>query len=72
MSGTTVTEEIIELIHEGKGPGGGAASGNGDRGGDGGGNGSSGGRRTPQRAYVTGMVVALAGILMFFMAFVSA
>jgi cytochrome c oxidase subunit III len=72
MSGTTVTEEIIELIHEGKGPGGGAASGNGDGGGEGGGSGSSGGGRTPQRAYVTGMIVALAGILMFFMAFVSA
>ncbi len=73
MPQTTVTEEIIELIHEGKGPGGGAPSGNGGFGGDGGeGGGSSGGARTPQRAYVTGMVVALAGILMFFMAFVSA
>jgi len=72
MPGTTVTEEIIELIHQGKGPGGGAASGNGDGGGEGGGSGSSGGGRTPQRAYVTGMIVALAGILMFFMAFVSA
>jgi cytochrome c oxidase subunit III len=73
MPQTTVTEEIIELIHEGKGPGGGAPSGNGGFGGDGGeGAGSSGGARTPQRAYVTGMVVALAGILMFFMAFVSA
>ncbi len=68
MPQATVTEEIIELIHEGKGPGGGDVSGH-DGGGDG--RGSSGGR-TPQRAYVTGMVVALAGILMFFMAFVSA
>ena len=71
MPQTIVTEEIIELIHEGGGPGGGTPSGN--EGGDGGdGRGSSGGARTPQRAYVTGMVVALAGILMFFMAFVSA
>jgi hypothetical protein len=60
MPGTTVTEEIIELIHQGKGPGGGAASGDGDGGGEGGGSGSSGGGRTPQRAYVTGMIVALA------------
>jgi cytochrome c oxidase subunit III len=73
MPQTTVTEEIIELIDEGKGPGGGAPAGNGGPGGDGGeGGGSSGAARTPQRAYVTGMVVALAGILMFFMAFVSA
>lgn len=71
MPQTIVTEEIIELIHEGKGPGGGTPSGHdGGDGGDGGG--TSGGGRTPQRAYVTGMVVALAGILMFFMAFVSA
>lgn len=71
MPQTTVTEEIIELVYEGKGPGGGTPpGGDGGDGGDGGG--SSGGARTPQRAYVTGMVVALAGILMFFMAFVSA
>ncbi len=71
MPQTFVTEEIIELIHEGKGPGGGTPSGHdGGDGGDGGGR--SGGAGTPQRAYVTGMVVALAGILMFFMAFVSA
>ena len=39
---------------------------------DGDGGDSSGGARVPQRAYITGMLIALAGILMFFMAFVSA
>jgi cytochrome c oxidase subunit 3 len=65
---TIVTEEI-ELIHSGKGPGGGNFSGDG---GDGGDSSASGAPGVPQRAYVTGMIVALAGILMFFMAFVSA
>jgi cytochrome c oxidase subunit 3 len=69
---TIVTEEI-ELIHSGKGPGGGNFSGDGGDGGDSGGTGgSSGATRVPQRAYITGMFIALAGILMFFMAFVSA
>jgi len=66
---TIITEEI-ELIHSGKGPGGGDSSGDGGDGGDG--SDSSGATRVPQRAYVTGMFIALAGILMFFMAFVSA
>jgi cytochrome c oxidase subunit 3 len=66
---TIVTEEI-ELIHSGKGPGGGGFSGDGGDSGDG--SDSSGATRVPQRAYVTGMFIALAGILMFFMAFVSA
>ena len=68
MPSTIVTEEI-ELIHSDKGPGGGGFSGDG---GDGGDSDSSGGAGVPQRAYVTGMFIALAGILMFFMAFVSA
>jgi cytochrome c oxidase subunit 3 len=69
---TIVTEEI-ELIHSGKGPGGGSFSGDGGNGGDDGDTGdSSGATRVPQRAYITGMFIALAGILMFFMAFVSA
>jgi cytochrome c oxidase subunit III len=71
---TIVTEEI-ELIHSGEGPGGGNFSGDGGDGGDGdGGDGRdpSGAARVPQRAYITGMFIALAGILMFFMAFVSA
>ncbi|HEY4949531.1 MAG TPA: heme-copper oxidase subunit III [Candidatus Acidoferrales bacterium] len=73
MPSTIITEEI-ELIHSGKGPGGGDSSGDGGDGGDGdGGRGdSSGATRVPQRAYITGMFIALAGILMFFMAFVSA
>jgi cytochrome c oxidase subunit III len=66
MPSTIITEEI-ELIHSGKGPGGGGFSGNGGDSGD-----SSGATRVPQRAYITGMFIALAGILMFFMAFVSA
>jgi cytochrome c oxidase subunit 3 len=68
---TIVTEEI-ELIHSGKGPGGGNFSGDGGDGDGGDGRDSSGAARVPQRAYITGMFIALAGILMFFMAFVSA
>jgi cytochrome c oxidase subunit III len=69
MPSTIATEEI-ELIHSGKGPGGGNFSGDTGNGGDSGD--SSGASSVPQRAYVTGMFIALAGILMFFMAFVSA
>jgi cytochrome c oxidase subunit 3 len=69
MPGTIITEEI-ELIPSDKGPGGGGFSGNGGDGSDSGD--SSGSTRVPQRAYITGMFIALAGILMFFMAFVSA
>jgi cytochrome c oxidase subunit III len=68
MPSTIITEEI-ELIRSDKGPGGGGFSGDG---GDGGDSDSSGGASVPQRAYITGMYIALAGILMFFMAFVSA
>jgi cytochrome c oxidase subunit III len=72
MPGSTVTEEV-ELIGTGKGGGGDSSR---DDGGFGGGGddwkGSSGSARVPQRAYVTGMVIALSGILMFFMALVSA
>jgi cytochrome c oxidase subunit 3 len=72
MPGSTVTEEV-ELIGTGKGGGGDSSR---DNGGFGGGGddwkGSSGSARVPQRAYVTGMVIALSGILMFFMALVSA
>jgi cytochrome c oxidase subunit 3 len=69
MPSTIATEEI-ELIHSSKGPGGGGFSGDTGNGGDGGD--PSGASSVPQRAYVTGMFIALAGILMFFMAFVSA
>jgi cytochrome c oxidase subunit 3 len=72
MPGSAVTEEV-ELIGAGKGGGGDSSR---DEGGSGGGGddweGSSGSARVPQRAYVTGMVIALSGILMFFMALVSA
>jgi cytochrome c oxidase subunit 3 len=68
VGGTTVTEDI-ELIQSGGG-GGGSSGGPGD-GGDGGGN-SWPGAPIPQRTYVTGMMVALGAILMFFMALVSA
>ena len=68
MPGTTVTE-VVEQIDAGKG-GGGASSGNG--GGREEGSGASGSGFVPQRTYVTGMIVALGGILMFFMALVSA
>lgn len=71
MPGTTIIEEIEKVSTTDSGAGG--RNGQGDFGGDGGGEGafqpSSG---IPQRAYMTGMTVALAGILMFFMALVSA
>ncbi|MGH9745909.1 MAG: cytochrome c oxidase subunit 3 [Candidatus Acidiferrales bacterium] len=63
-----VTDEI-ELIQTGRGRGGGSSSGGGG-GDDGSGFGGSG--SVPQRTYVTGMTVGLGGILMFFMALVSA
>ena len=70
MAGTADTE-VVELVGTGKGGGGGAPSNGGSGGGDG--SGSSGGSGVvPQRTYVTGMTVALGGILMFFMALVSA
>jgi cytochrome c oxidase subunit III len=69
---TTVTHDV-ELIDAGKGPGGSSSGGNGNgQPGGGGGSGSSGPTAVPQRAYVTGMTVALGGILMFFMSLVSA
>jgi cytochrome c oxidase subunit 3 len=67
MSGIATDE--IELIRTDKGRGGGSSSG-GHGGGDGSGSGGSG--SVPQRTYITGMTVALGGILMFFMALVSA
>jgi len=72
MPSSSVTDEI-ELIGTGKGGGG---SSFGDDGNSGGGGdewkGPSGSGRVPQRAYVTGMTIALGGVLMFFMALVSA
>jgi len=67
VAGTIVTEDI-ELIHSGGS--GGAPPGRSD--GGGGGGDSFGKRPTPQRTYVTGMMIGLGGILMFFMALVSA
>ena len=69
MPGTTVTD-VVELIETRKGGGGGASSDGGDGGDGGGSSGASG--AVPQRTYVTGMIVGLGGILMFFMALVSA
>jgi len=69
VPGSTVTE-VVELIDPGKGGGGGSSSGGGNGGGDGGYSSASGG--VPQRTYITGMTVGLGGILMFFMALVSA
>jgi cytochrome c oxidase subunit 3 len=66
LPGTTVTEEL-ELTRGRDGGGGGSGFG-----GDGGGEGSAGTPAVPQRTYVTGMTVALGGILMFFMALTSA
>ena len=68
-----VTDEIQIIQRPGGGRGGSSADGgdgSGGRGGDGSGPGGSG--SVPQRTYITGMTVALGGILMFFMALVSA
>jgi cytochrome c oxidase subunit 3 len=78
MAPATVIPEEIELINTGSGGGNGRISvprrpGGGGNGGDGGvPRGGGGDAAVPQRAYMTGMTVALAGILMFFMALVSA
>jgi cytochrome c oxidase subunit III len=76
MAGATATQDV-ERIRTNGGRGGGPFGGNGDKGGQGGGRGddgrgSPGDGRVPQRTYITGMTVALGGILMFFMALVSA
>jgi cytochrome c oxidase subunit 3 len=63
----TVTDDI-EIIHSGGGGGNGKGLGPGG----GGGGGADGAPAMPQRVYVTGMTIALAGILMFFMALTSA
>ena len=70
MAGIVETE-VVELVRPAKRGGGGPTFGGGD---DGGGEGASSGASgaVPQRTYVTGMVVGLGGILMFFMALVSA
>ena len=68
-----VTDEIQIIQRPGGGRGGSSADdgdGSNGRGGDGSGPGGSG--SVPQRTYITGMTVALGGILMFFMALVSA
>jgi cytochrome c oxidase subunit III len=70
MLGGTVTEEL-ELIDSGGGAGPGKG-GHSPGGGGGGGDEGAGESPVPQRTYITGMTVALAGILMFFMALVSA
>jgi cytochrome c oxidase subunit III len=77
MAGTTATHDV-EVIRPEKsdrgGIGGGSSGGNGYHGGGGdeGMDSSGASARVPQRTYVTGMTVALGGILMFFMALVSA
>jgi len=71
MPGTTATRDL-ELIHPGRGGFGGGTSGNGHNGAGGGGMGASGAGGVPQRTYITGMTIGLGGILMFFMALVSA
>ena len=76
MAGTTATHEVEVIRPEKSGRnGGGSSSGGNGRYGGGGGDGmesSGASARVPQRTYITGMTVALGGILMFFMALVSA
>jgi cytochrome c oxidase subunit III len=71
MPSATATQDV-EIIRDG-GAGGSGRNGAGDD--PGGGNGRGDPSRSgdvPQRTYVTGMIVGLGGILMFFMALVSA
>ena len=78
MPPVTTFPEEIELIDSGSGGGNGGRTPVPKRPDGGGGNDGDGGQphggdaAVPQRAYMTGMTVALAGILMFFMALVSA
>jgi len=69
-----VTDDIEIKVRTPSGGRGGSSSdgsdGSGGRGGDGSGSGGNG--SVPQRTYITGMTVGLGGILMFFMALVSA
>jgi cytochrome c oxidase subunit 3 len=67
-----VTDEIEIIRTTGGGRGGSSSDGDGDHGDDGDGNASGGSGSVPQRTYITGMTVALGGILMFFMALTSA
>ena len=67
-----VTDEIEIIRTTGGGRGGSSSDGDGGHGGDGDGNASGGSGSVPQRTYITGMTVALGGILMFFMALTSA
>ena len=70
MPGTTAAPDVELIRSDRGGMGGGSSGGNGQ---GGGGNEPSGrGAGVPQRAYVTGMTIGLGGILMFFMALVSA
>jgi cytochrome c oxidase subunit 3 len=67
MPGSVLTEELV--ISHGGGSGGGAGDGRGD---DGSGRGGSGPSERPLHIYYTGVWLALAAIIMFFMALVSA
>jgi cytochrome c oxidase subunit 3 len=68
-----VTDDIEIKVRTPSGRRGGASSGGSDDGAGGpGGDGSGGSGSVPQRTYITGMTVGLGGILMFFMALVSA
>ena len=67
-----VTDEIEIIQKPGGGRGGSSSDGSDGSGGRGDGGGSGGSGSVPQRTYVTGMTVGLGGILMFFMALVSA
>ena len=70
---TVIVTDEIEIIGPGRGRGrGGDRKPPGGDGGGGGNDGGAGGSAVPQRTYITGMTVALGGILMFFMALVSA
>ena len=70
---TVIVTDEIEIIGPGRGRGrGGDGKPPGGDGGGGGNDGGAGGSAVPQRTYITGMTVALGGILMFFMALVSA
>jgi cytochrome c oxidase subunit 3 len=72
MPGIVADDIEIKVRTPSGGRGGSSSGGSDDGAGGSGGDGSGGSGSVPQRTYITGMTVGLGGILMFFMALVSA
>jgi len=72
MSSTIISNEVESITESGGSGGGRGGEAGGRHGGRGDGSGNSGSSHIPERTYGTGVTVALAAILMLFMALVSA